>query len=77
MTDEGSNLDRLDRMEKRAIIETAVQWQELRQLHNAIVHDYLIEASDRVVTDALKLAPVLFETFDRLVKYAKQKGFVA
>jgi uncharacterized protein YutE (UPF0331/DUF86 family) len=76
LVDEGSALDRLQRMEKRGVIPSAERWRELRTLRNAIVHDYLIESADRVLTDALAGAPELLETAKRLEAYARTKGYI-
>ena len=72
LNDEGSHIDRLNRMEKRSVISSASEWRLLRQLRNDIVHEYLIQASDRLVIEALKLAPELLATVDRLLEYAKK-----
>ena len=74
--DEGSGIDRLNRMEKRGIITSASNWRSLRELRNAIAHEYLIEKSDRVLREAYKQAPVLFDTVTKLTDYVTQKGFV-
>lgn len=52
LSDDGTILDRLARVEKRRIIDSAGEWRELRELRNEIAHDYLIESSDRVLTEA-------------------------
>ena len=75
LTDDGTVLDRLARAEKRGIISSANEWRELRELRNEIAHDYLIESSDRVLTEAQKRSPVLLETVERISMYVRTKGY--
>jgi uncharacterized protein YutE (UPF0331/DUF86 family) len=75
LIDEGSHIDRLNRMEKRGIFTSANLWQNLRQLRNDIVHEYLIEASDYVVTESLKVSQEVLETLKRLENYIQAKGY--
>lgn len=76
LVDEGTPLDRLQRMEKRGVIPSAHRWRELRALRNAIVHDYLIESSDRVLVEALETAPELIATTQSLVAYVHGRGYL-
>lgn len=77
LADEGTVLDRLNRAEKRGIIASASEWRELRELRNAIAHDYLIESSDRVLKDALLQAPKLMDAVAELDAYAHRRAYVA
>lgn len=76
LVDEGTALDRLNRMEKRGVIASATRWRELRDLRNAIAHDYLIESVDRVLADALDAGPELLDVVQRLEAYVKAKGYL-
>lgn len=76
LTDDGTILDRLARAEKRGIITSAEEWRELRELRNEIAHDYLIESSDRVLTEAHNRSPALLETVEKIAIYARSKGYV-
>ena len=75
LADEGTALDRLQRAEKRGLIDSAERWRELRLLRNAIAHDYLIESADRVLPDAIAAAPELLDTVRRLVRYVAEKRY--
>jgi hypothetical protein len=77
LADEGTMLDRLARAEKRGLIASVEEWRELRELRNEIAHDYLIESSDRVLTEAHRRAPVLLETVEKLAAYVLSKGYIA
>lgn len=69
LTAEGSLLDRLNRFEKRGIIASAADWRQIRELRNEIAHEYLIEKSDRVVSEAFQKVPTLFAAFDEFKRY--------
>lgn len=75
LTDEGTALDRLNRMEKRGIIQSTNEWRLLRDLRNDIVHEYLIESSDEVLKETFKNTPPLIQTVLRLKKYVSEKGY--
>ena len=76
LIEEGTNIDRLNRMEKRGIISTAQLWRELRELRNDIAHEYLIEKSDKVLADAVKHTPELLETVLRLKEYVNSHQYL-
>lgn len=75
LVDDSSLIDRLERAERRGLIDSAEHWRELRLLRNAIAHDYLIEAADRVLTDALDAAPELLQSAARIQEYVRRKGY--
>ena len=77
LADEGTMLDRLARAEKRGIITSVEEWRDLRELRNEIAHDYLIESSDRVLTEAHRRSSALLETVERLGAYVLSKGYIS
>jgi len=76
LQDEGTGLDRLNRMEKRNIIESTKLWKELRELRNEIAHEYLIEEFDRALKDAHRHTPVLRYAVEKLLHYIQTKGYL-
>ncbi len=76
LVEEGTNIDRLNRMEKRKIIASAHLWRELRELRNDIAHEYLIEKSDKVLADVIKHTPELLGTVQKFEHYIKAKGYL-
>ncbi|MBI4471960.1 MAG: hypothetical protein HY646_04780 [Acidobacteria bacterium] len=76
LQDEGSGIDRLNRMEKRGIIPSAHEWRSLRDLRNSIVHDYLIESSDEVLRESHRRAHELLETVANIKTYTGTKGYL-
>ncbi len=73
LMDQGTGIDRLNRMEKRGVISSALLWREIRELRNDIVHEYLIERSDRVLALAVQHTPELLSAVDLLKKYLDEK----
>ncbi len=59
LTDEGSVLDRVNRFKKREVLRDAVNYADLKDLRNQIVHEYIIDETDRVVAEVLKFAPLI------------------
>lgn len=58
-------------MEKLGIIETAERWKLIRELRNAINHEYeedVVRLSDFFL-ETLKATPELFETYKRLLNF--------
>lgn len=58
-------------MEKLGIIETAEHWKLLRELRNAVNHEYEEDAErlTQFFTEMLKVTPELLSTFQRLVSF--------
>src|SRR5205809_6036282 len=76
LQDEGSGIDRLNRMEKRGVIPSAREWRSLRELRNSIVHDYLIESSDSVLHESHRRANELLETVANVKRYIEAKQYL-
>lgn len=76
LVEEGTAIDRLNRMEKRGVIRSATEWRELRELRNEIVHEYVIDKSDHVLIDAHAATPALLESARAFEKYVAEKGYV-
>jgi hypothetical protein len=72
LSDEGSMIDRLNRMEKRGIIPSAKVAYQMRELRNQISHEYLIEQSDAVVKNSILFAPELIQTVENINQYSKR-----
>lgn len=76
LQDEGTGIDRLNRMEKRGIIPSARDWRSLRDLRNSIVHDYLIESSDEVLRESHRRAHELLDTVAKIKTYITMRGYL-
>ncbi len=70
--DEGTLRDRLNRAEKKGLIDSADQFKQIRELRNAIAHEYELAAM-RLIFDAVKQhAPTLLDAVDRSQAYAQR-----
>lgn len=70
----GTVRDRINRAEKKALIASAETFAIIRNLRNAIAHEYLPEAIRAIHAQALKYAPVLLDSVGRLEEYCKRYG---
>jgi hypothetical protein len=74
--DEGSLIDRLNRMEKRNIIANAEEWIVIRKLRNQIAHDYVIGDLIQLQRDIFSKCEVLFETMELMTHYAYKQRWL-
>ena len=66
-------IDILNRLEKLKIIDSVEQWDRLREIRNAITHEYPLDIGERLENIALALAG--FEQLTQL--YTKLKAYSA
>lgn len=76
LTDDGSVLDRVNRFKKRRVLRDDINYAQLKDLLNQIVHEYIIDETDRVVVEVLNFAPLIVEMFSKAEDYCQQKGWV-
>jgi hypothetical protein len=76
LTDDGSVLDRVNRFKKRLVLRDDINYAELKDLRNQIVHEYVIDETDRVVHEVLRFAPLVEEMLLKARQYCEQKGFI-
>ena len=55
-------LNRLNRAEKRGVIDSVEQWREIRELRNQIAHEYVLSDLRELFEAAIRVTPVLLET---------------
>lgn len=68
----GSNLDIINNMEKRKIIASFQRWQDIRNIRNLFIHDYLdtIEFRAKLLNDAFNKTEELIVIMNRIIEYA-------
>ncbi len=76
LVEEGTGIDRLNRMEKRGVISSTNLWRKLRDLRNDIAHEYLIRKSDRVLHETVLHSADLLQTVDQYIKYVREKKYL-
>ena len=67
----GSVLDRINRAEKREIIESAIVYRQIRYLRNEIAHEYVSEQIEEIFKEVLKLTPSLLDGVENVKTYVK------
>ncbi len=72
LDDEGTIRDRINRAEKKGIIESADSFIDIRILRNEIAHEYKTEAIYSIFAKVLKLTPVLIKGVGSTISYAKK-----
>jgi len=72
LDDAGTVRDRINRAEKKGLIENAQTFAEIRTLRNAIAHEYLPEAVRTIFRQTLRYAPPLLDAVDRSLTYARR-----
>jgi hypothetical protein len=76
LVDEGSLLDRFNRMEKRDIAN-AEELVEMRKLRNRIAHDYALADLIQLHQEAFHHCDRLFKMIEALGRYVSEKGWNA
>ena len=69
LDDAGTVRDRINRAEKKGLIENAQRFIEIRELRNSIAHEYQPEALNVIFTETLQATPALLDVAERVRKY--------
>ena len=71
----GSNLDILNKMEKRLILNSFNDWKELREIRNLFAHDYpeTDEEKAEILNVAYSITLKLVSTIDNVIDYMVRK----
>lgn len=70
----GTVRDRINRAEKKGLINNAIEFIEIRELRNSIAHEYQPEALGLIFPKVLKFAPVLLDVAERVRGYCRRYG---
>ena len=65
----GTVRDRINRAEKKGLIDSARDFIVIRELRNAIAHEYEEEALAKIHREVLRLAPLLLSTPEKIERY--------
>ena len=65
----GTVRDRINRSEKKGLIDSAREFIVIRELRNAIAHEYEEEALANIHREVLRLTPVLLATPEKVQDY--------
>lgn len=64
--------DSINRAEKIGLIENGALFAEIREVRNAIAHDYLLDELVLIFKSVITCGPQLLETVDRVKKYCQR-----
>ena len=73
--DEGTLRDRMNRAEKKGLIESTQNFVKIRTLRNIIAHEYTDEEVIRIYQKVLELTPNLLDACKRIKQYIQKKGY--
>lgn len=69
LEDEGSVRDRINRAEKKGLIDNAEAFIFIRELRNRIAHEYVPDAIQVIFHQVLENTPILFKTIKNVNHY--------
>jgi len=74
MEEIGSNLDVLNQIDKRGLITSFENWQEIRNIRNLFIHDYpdTVDFKAKILTQAFKHIQELIDVLNRVIEYSKK-----
>ncbi|MCU7837466.1 MAG: hypothetical protein KZQ83_19770 [gamma proteobacterium symbiont of Taylorina sp.] len=72
LDDDGSVRDRINRAEKKGLIDNAETFIFIRELRNRIAHEYIPEAIQLIFHQVLENVPTLFKTVEKINLYSQK-----
>lgn len=72
LVDDGSLIDRMNRAEKRGVIDSAALWREIRQLRNQIAHEYVLADQRELFERTIHFTPDLLRAMEQVQRYAEK-----
>ncbi len=73
---EGSAIDRINRAEKRGIINSAEEFKEIRRLRNEISHEYVPDNIKNIFLEVLEKTPLLLQCVKAIRKYGEKHNWL-
>jgi hypothetical protein len=77
LEDEGTIRDRINRAEKKGLIESADIFVQIRIVRNDIAHEYHIEALKNMYKKVLELTPYLLDCTEKIRAYCKKCNYIS
>ncbi len=69
LENEGSVRDRINRAEKRGIVDDAAVLINIKKLRNKMAHEYILLSPEIIFESAKNYTPALLQNVDRALKY--------
>ncbi len=76
LSDQGSLIDRFNRIEKRGIVTEAQILIDMRKQRNQIAHDYALEDLIPLYQNVFNQCEQLFKVMDAIRNYARDNGWI-
>lgn len=70
LEDTGTVRDRINRAEKKGLIETAEEFIQIRLLRNEISHEYKSDSINAIFESVLELTPTLLKSVEKIISYS-------
>ncbi|MBC2741989.1 MAG: hypothetical protein HGJ93_02805 [Desulfosarcina sp.] len=70
LEDTGTVRDRINRAEKKGVIETAEDFIQIRLLRNEIAHEYKSDTIYAIFESVLELTPILLKSIEKIISYS-------
>ena len=71
LEDQGTIRDRINRAEKRELIDSADVFIKIRLLRNEIAHEYKSDTIYEIFESVLEFTPIILATVDKVIAYSK------
>ena len=72
LEERGTVRDRINRAEKKGVVESADEFIQIRILRNEIAHEYKPEAIYDIFEHVMQLTPVLLKSVDSILVYSER-----
>ncbi|MCT4612598.1 MAG: DUF86 domain-containing protein [Clostridia bacterium] len=69
---EGTVIDRINKAEKRGLIDSAERFKKIRKIRNAITHEYIEDELEEIYVMVFELMPDLLASVEKINDYCKK-----
>ena len=77
LVDDGTIRDRINRAEKKGLIESADMFIQIRIVRNDIAHEYHIETLKDIYKKVLELTQYLLDCTEKISAYCKKRNYIS
>ena len=77
LEDEGTIRDRINRAEKKGLVENADIFIQIRIVRNDIAHEYHIETLKDIYKKVLELTPYLLDCTEKIRTYCQEHNYTS
>ncbi len=77
LEDEGTIRDRINRAEKKGLIESADIFIQIRIVRNDISHEYHVDTLKDIYKKVLEFTPYLFDCTEKVREYCEKRNYIS